>query len=164
VRPLLIGERRNRPSAREWDALEWATACVGDGAFDEADGVKLARIGLSLDACDRLNVHPPGSQGDPWDADLAARVATRLVDVVAERPVVYVAGGLALAAVSAVRRGNPLAEVYGRTVHAPALGRPVVPVPHPSGLNRWWNDPRRVAALRDLLSETVLGGTACRRS
>lgn len=56
-----------------------------------------------------------------------------------------------------VLAGKKVAKAFG--VVAPYLewttlrGRRVVVVPHPSGINRWWNDSKNVQALRKLLAE-----------
>ena len=38
-----------------------------------------------------------------------------------------------------------------------ALGGPFIAVPHPSGLNRWWNSAENTEAARQLLSKVALG-------
>lgn len=132
------------------------------GAFDDRDAAKLSRIGLDLSACDRLNLCPPAPQSEPWDAAFARLVADRLAGTLVRRPVVYLAGGRILTAFGVCREGNPLGELYGQTSPT-RTGLAVVAIPHPSGLSRWWNDPRRAARLRDSMTSRALG-TACRRS
>lgn len=163
MRPLVVGERRNESDGREWTPESWARVALRRGAFDDRDAAKLSRIGLDLSSCDRLNLCPPAPQSEPWDAAFAREVAALLARTLARRPVVYLAGGRVLVALGVCREGNPLAELYGQTVTT-ISGSSAIAIPHPSGLNRWWNDPRRSSRLRDLMTSTVLGGTVCRRS
>jgi len=163
VRPLLIGERANREAdSREWTPEAWARVALRQVAFGEGDAAKLARVGVDLSVCDRLNLCPSAPQSEPWNGRFARDVARRLAPRLARRSVVYAAGGRAAAALGVCREGNPLSEVYGHRLTT-ASGLSVVVLPHLSGLNCWWNNSRRASRLRDLISDLSLE-TACRRS
>lgn len=53
--------------------------------------------------------------------------------------------------------------VYFREVRPPAIGRQTFVVPHPSGLNRWWNDPLNRDRARAFLEHVLLEDAERRR-
>lgn len=162
MRAVVLGERMNlRPMTRSLRKLltlgdeEWARFALRMGAFrDDRSLVKLASVGLA--GARGINLLPPSPQEVPWDGQRARRVAALICVALAEdpTPVVYAAGGRVAAALLLPRRG-PLRNVYGVPLESPLLpGVPVVPIPHPSGLNLWWNDRRQVEALRLKIKES----------
>lgn len=46
-----------------------------------------------------------------------------------------------------------VAEAYDLGERATRVARPVWVCPHPSGLNRWWNDPANVARAREFFDD-----------
>lgn len=48
--------------------------------------------------------------------------------------------------------------------YARALWTPMIAFPHPSGLNRWWNDPANAEAARDLAHKVASGALPRRHS
>lgn len=152
----IVGERYNAPSVRGLDRLgdrAWAetSLCVigppeYEAFSDAGSRRKLARLGLERDDVLALNLLPPAPQGVPWDADRAARIADLIRPVLPDDGSVLLAGARVATAFGVCRAGNPLAELYGEPVDAGGLR--AVLLPHPSGLCRWWNDPRRVRKLR----------------
>lgn len=139
---LLVGERMNlgrdwRPRLSSDDSIELRLRL---GAFKTPASVRsLVACGLRWDRA--LNLLWP-STSNSWDADLARAVASRLLDLET---------GLIIAA------GRRVAAAFG-------LGEVVIPsrwrvrsrwvlvVPHPSGLNRMWNDPATYDRVRELWS------------
>ena len=96
----------------------------------------------------------PAGKGDraPSAAEIRLCADHLAMEMALVRPEIVVALGR-LAAVALIPGGRklPLAELVGRTF-AVDLGHgvvPVVPLPHPSGVSRWRNDPAN-RALVDL--------------
>ena len=154
---LIVGERTNM---RTWRPRLWPDVeCEGYwrlmlrlGAFRDArSSAKLAAIGLA--AAPAVNLLPPDPQGAAWDAETAREVALAWLQRFAGYDRVYLAGGRVAAALGA--RGGPLAGRYGEEF---AVGEArCVLVPHPSGLNHFWNDQAAVDRLRLKLA----GGRRC---
>jgi uracil-DNA glycosylase len=88
---------------------------------------------------------PRGSKKGDAFPKLEARRAARLIDFAGAFPVVFL--GKRVASAFDVRAG------YLEMVDF--WGRPAFVFPHPSGVNRWWNDPaneeRARAFMRDLI-------------
>lgn len=142
IRAVVVGERANAPSRPDLDAMsptEWAVKTMSIPAFaDDRSREKLDRIGVDLSSCQSVNLLPPALQGVPWDRRAAKEVAS-LTDL-RQFDLAYLAGA-------------KVCEAFGRP-YSPGdeVGRRgevrLVAVPHPSGLNRFWNFAASVAAMR----------------
>lgn len=143
---LLVGERANlgrswSPRLRPDDDVPLRLRL---GAFTTSQSrANLLRAGLGWDAA--CNLLWP-SLSSAWDSQLARRVASNLLDddrftayLLAGRRVAIAFGLSGLAIPSAAR----------------AADRPVLVLPHPSGLNRLWNDPQVVSRVRRLYAEML---------
>lgn len=143
VRTVVVGERANRPGdGAKIDPATWAAEARQVPAF--ADGrsrAKLVSLGLDLGVVASVNLLPPAVQGTPWDAAAAGLVAAALD--LRQFDVAYLAGARACAAFD-------VDYAVGREVGRRGSTR-LVAVPHPSGLNRFWNDPRDVRKLKESL-------------
>lgn len=115
----------------------------GDRAFDGRSGDRLARyMGLSdrrdlLEHFELLNLlrrypGPAGDKGDAFPAGRARRAARRLSGRLRARTVLL--AGKRVGAAFGVG-----AEYLEWGTHE--QGFAFVVIPHPSGVNRWWNDP-----------------------
>lgn len=143
---LLVGERCNtrywRPRLVADDDLR-VRARVG--AFRTlASRSRLVACGLRWDAAMNL-LWPEGQPPGPWDERLARRVASLMLR---ESHDVYLLAG---------RR---VARAFGLVdVTIPSLwrvqGKSLLVVPHPSGLNRLWNDPLVRARVQELWEEVT---------
>jgi hypothetical protein len=99
--------------------------------------------GLPLDAFlarfERVNLLPafPGKagKGDRFPRAAARQAALALLPALQGRRAVLLGGRVAAAF------GLPRAPLL---VWQPLAGGEVAVAPHPSGINRWWNDPRNV--------------------
>jgi hypothetical protein len=155
-RVLVIGERFNAPPRRAWDEMtprRWADACLALGAFrDGPSRLKLASVGVAADRADCLNLTPAAVQGQPWRSDFAAAVAALVLPRLAGWRVAYLCGAR-VAAAFGVR--GPVTPIFGRPVDLG--GATAVVVPHPSGLNLWWNCRHRIEELRRCLN-SLSGG------
>lgn len=151
MKVLLIGERANRRARklRRWD---WRTA-LRCGAFrDAVSRERLARIDVRVEACDSVNLLPPNLQGVPWDRSAAKRVAEAWLPRLEVYNLVFLVGAKVSAAFGL--RGR----VGGRFGKMTQLGEAsAVVIPHPSGLNRFWNDPGDVRRLRRAVSRVAEG-------
>ena len=130
-----------------------APSASGADRFEGRSGARLATLAeLSradfLATFERVNLLPfagkDGGKGDAFDASAARLAAGRLAPSLAGRRVVLV--GLAVA--KAFGLDEP--PLLSWTVHR---GMNVAVVPHPSGVNRWWNEPTNVAMAKAFLRE-----------
>lgn len=135
---------------------------------DGASGRRLARlVGLGpaeyAEAFDRVNLLDswPGSagKGDRFPAALARLAADRLLPALARRArsggrVVFVGGAVARAF------GFEAAPLLWRAWKPGAADRPVIAarLPHPSGVNPWWNDETNRRAAAEFLRSAARGG------
>lgn len=88
----------------------------------------------------------PSGKGDRW-----ARVEARAAAARCRPSGVVVLLGSRVAAAFGVQDNPPLTWFR--------MGRATCAIlPHPSGVNRWWNDPRNVAAAAQLLKAAVAAG------
>lgn len=112
--------------------LEAGTFLVGPGR------AKLASIGVEFH--DSMNLCPPAPQSEPWDSETARVVASHVRERLAPSyDVVYLVG----TRVARAFEMRPVALLH--------VDAPYITLPHPSGLNRWWNDPDNVSAAREVL-------------
>jgi uracil-DNA glycosylase len=106
-----------------------------------------ALCGLTVDAYlaqfERVNLltHFPGKagKGDAFPLPAARKAAAALLPALEGRRVVLLGGKVAAAF------GLQQAPLL---VWRPLGGAMVAVAPHPSGINRWWNDPRNVRRAR----------------
>lgn len=137
-----------------------ARRMAGRGAFRGRSGERLAALaGTDLDgllrAVDAANLlgEWPGKQGKGDAFPMAAaRAAAGVLDV-SGRPLV-VAVGKRVAAAMGLRRPEYFAPAAWR-------GVPLVVVPHPSGVNRWWNDPVNVGKMHAFMRSLLIGEEGC---
>ena len=153
MREIVIGERANLPAQRRRDqtAAKYLRLMLKLRAFnDTRSRQKLARIGVHVAEAESANLLLQSPQGVPWDAGRAREVAEdwllRLRGCLA-----YLAGGRVARAFGVTERS--LREVYGRSLRIG--GVVAVVIPHPSGLNHFWNDAGDVSRLRRRLSKTI---------
>lgn len=146
-RTIVLGERANddeltRPETD--DRARWRAA-LASGAFRiETSARKLLSVGVDLSRTRSANLLPP-SRSREWDAEAAARIAR---EALTDQPWMdWIACGrrvwLALTGDSSADWGDSFDLSTGRAIL----------VPHPSGLNRWWNDARAVERLRETILE-----------
>lgn len=159
---VVVAERLDRERPRSLAGVtpeRWSEIAHRFPVFpDGRSRRRLRELGVEVDRLPAVNLAPPDRQSVPWDADFAEASALRMLTrLTREFDVMVVCGVRACVALNVLRRGNPVTEVYGHPLrpYRPD-GTVVVPVPHPSGLNRWWNEPARVAALADRLSRLEL--------
>lgn len=150
---MVVGERANLPRDRLLESLSdrrWLAASLRLGAFRDRTGRdKLRSIGVDLDAdgAESVNLVPPSPQGVPFDAARASAVARILATRLGGWRTVYLCGGRVARAFGV---GGRVTGLFGRTLTV-GDGKAVV-LPHPSGLNHWWNDALSVRRLRRCLS------------
>ena len=109
---------------------------------------KFKKIGL--ETWSAVNLLPPDPQGVPWDAKMATAVAK----IWRERLTRYE---------FVVLVGQRVATAFGLSIKTSFLmgqifdldGITATIVPHPSGLNRWWNDTSRVRELKKCLRSVM---------
>lgn len=138
MKMIIIGERFNMPEHRAWhqrawdDHDWWVKVSLRAGAFNlPRDRDKFRLLGVEPDHCDSMNIVPPAPQGVPFD-HLLARSIAQGVDWA--RWSIIIACGRHVQRALGVRRVEP-GSLVGRALA----------VPHPSGLNRFWNDGAWVA-------------------
>lgn len=153
VRTAVIGERANAPKDPLLDTMTsdgWAKITPNLPAFrSDSSREKLSRIGIDLGTAVAFNLQPPTPAGESWDV-VDANVIASFVDL---RPfdVVYLASRKVAAAFDLPNRVE-----YGTLAGKRGYTHLVV-VPHPSGLNRFWNDPAEVDKLRKVVVDTQEG-------
>lgn len=134
ARVALVGEAPSRTSEQP---------------FDGASGRRLSRLGLDLARVELYNVLDqwPGAagKGSRFHVPSARADAPALLERLAAHARVVVAGKRAAAALG-------FRERY--LVWAPGpTGAPWAVIPHPSGVNRWFNDPGNVDAAARFLAK-----------
>lgn len=143
MKVVVVGERANRDGPYPLPfPLEWARVSPSEGAFsDERSRSRLSSLGVRWEEADSLNLMPP-SRDRSWCRRYASEVADLLLPSLRGR-LVLACGRRPVAAfgVKESRWGD--ATTVG--------GVRVVLLPHPSGLNRFWNDPADVDRLASRL-------------
>lgn len=159
---LILGERRNTRDdvhARELSLhspCEWFCLSLEQGLYEKEwtyiPSVALARarlleLSIDVDACVRMNLLPPSGVCGAWDAREALRLADEWKRWAARLFVNH----------KVILLGARLRDAFGL--------RPVpwfvqafdtyIPVPHPSGQCRVWNDEDAVAIGRILIEEVL---------
>lgn len=180
-RLLVIGERFNIDYNRRWDEMargdedarvRWLRTSRIMGAWCEGPGrEKLRSIGLNLDyspAVDSMNLLPPGRQDVKWDGALARRLVGTLVEVMLGST--YAKYGSSWDYAGVVVCGRNCARAFRRFVddelqellpdgircERRVNAMPVMRVPHPSGLSRFWNEPTDVLLAREEVNAFLL--------
>lgn len=161
-RVLLVAERFNLPRNARWEGYvemnvrHWVRVAIRCGVFRRGHtSAKLGLIGVTWD--EALNLLPPAPQGERWDPRAARRVAEVVLEDRRQYSHVFLCGRKVAQAMghgrwpmlhSAVVSHNLLTHVD----QAPATCK-VMLVPHPSGLNRFWNDDVEIEVARDMVQE-----------
>lgn len=159
----LIAERFNqatwRPSywpdvsgLRYWKLMTVLRAFRDDHcAACRAARLRLSLLGINLLGARSANLLPPDPQGVPWDSEMAKVVAEAWEPVLRDSGLVVLVGGRVARAFGV--RVKRLSEVFGRLVEPAGLMATVIP--HPSGLNRFWNEASNVSKLRRRLRRSL---------
>lgn len=139
------------PGVRRATIVGEAPPRSGGGPFEGDAGRRLRRaVRRDLADCRLVNLlnawpGPDGAKGDAFPVD-EARLAARRVRF--NTPVVLLAG-------------HRVARAFGLRVGylewTTLRGRRAAVLPHPSGINRWWNDPRNRRRASRFIRE-ALGG------
>jgi len=147
---LLVGERFNqrtwRPSLFAIPSANYVNVMTRLGAFPAGHSrVKLESLGVRW--TQSMNLLPPDPQGVKWNAELAATVAAYLMLHTAH-DLLWLAG-IRVARAFGIRADEqlyfqPLSSESGAWEPSYDPPRLCVIVPHPSGLNRWWNHEENV--------------------
>jgi hypothetical protein len=151
MRLVVVGERMNLPT---WRPRYWPDV-HGDrhwrlmlrlGAFRDARSrAKLASLGLA--EYDSINLLPPDPQGTSWDAEKAEEVAVTWMEKFRAYDQCLLAGARVA---RAFHLGGGMGRLMGKSTCA--CGVRVVVIPHPSGLNRFWNSRIKVDSLSERLT------------
>ncbi len=178
-RLLIVGERYNIgltgkrwPRAEQYvrdDPRQWCEISLRLGAFgtglsrrtqrDSVGRRKLASLGLCVDHA--MNLLPPGEPGE-WNYGEARRVVRQLLDLMTiacySAKVYKCTNGVLSrwAFTRVVLLGRRTAASFGFAsvpFFEPVAYEHVIVVPHPSGLNRFWNSPAQVERGRVLVKE-----------
>jgi len=153
---LIVGERFNMPGRPAWadmPAERWYRLALRLGALrDPSSRLALRRIGIDADSCQSMNLTKPAPQGVPFDADYARDVAVLVYSDFARRVAQLVCADDWRIIVLCGRRVARAFCVPDRQPWGTSPGGGVVVIPHPSGLNRFWNDSAQVAALNRALA------------
>jgi hypothetical protein len=124
---LLIGQAPSRSGA---GCAPFAAGRRSGRRLDAAAGFDLVS---SVDAMNLLRSFPgKEGKGDAFPLDRARRAAARMIPLLDGRPMVIFAGRGVAAAFNVGREDYFRVFMFG--------GQRAVVVPHPSGINRWWND------------------------
>jgi len=116
-------------------------SCFWDGVGRE----KLLSLGARWD--DAMNLAPPAAQGSPWPSVLARVVGGYVATEIAPRYSRVILVGRNVATALGLPRGWPFFEPRERYLVCS----------HPSGLNRWWNEPTNVADGRAAVERWLAG-------
>lgn len=178
-RLLIVGERYNVsltgkrwPRAEQYvrdDPRRWCEISLRLGAFgtglsartelNSAGRRKLQSLGLSVDHA--MNLLPPGEPGE-WNHAGAWQTVQQLLDlmtIACYSAEVYKCTNGALsrwAFTRVVLLGRKVAAVFGFErvpFFEPVAYEHIIVIPHPSGLNRFWNSPAQVERGRVLVKE-----------
>jgi uracil-DNA glycosylase len=152
---LVIGERMNRlsswsPTDAVRDSDRYWQIMRRLGAFrDDRSRRQLRSVGVDLtdDGVSAINLLTPAPQTAAWDVMTARQVAVEwLPRIAAEFDLVMLCGRRVVDAFNVELLGT-MAECHGSVVDLELVD--AVVLPHPSGLNRWWNDEAAVTELRE---------------
>jgi hypothetical protein len=152
-RPVLVGQAPGPRSDPRYPLL-------GGHAVRSAGARLQALMGLGLVEYARLFCRRnlleawPGhaGKGDRWPAGEAAKEAGRLAQALRGRTVLLLGRNVA----GAFGRTGPYLEWVDDGVRMAAI------LPHPSGVNLWWNDPANEARGRVFLADLVRAARAAR--
>lgn len=148
-RVIVVGERTNGdPETSSDESIEdtWRRRLC-QGAFSSESSVdKLSRIGVDLTTCRSANLLGPSATVGEW-SDSDARASFRSAETDQTRVKWIACGRRVWSAI--IRRADDV-SAFG-TVKQTIRGDFVMLVPHPSGLNRWWNDVKTVKSFRPVV-------------
>lgn len=148
----VVGERCNGRRRTHWDAASvdvWAEFTWTVAAFfDGPSRSKLLSVGLDWHRVKCVNLLSPSPVVGEWDSERARAVAAAMD--FSEFDLVFVCG---VKACSAMGFTDKLSDCIGQVVHGSS--RKIVPLPHPSGLNRFWNDGAAVTSLKNKIAKLL---------
>lgn len=128
---LIVGERFNTPRVPEWKRVtpqEWLKLSLQLRAFNTEGRYDSERLlSLGLDLTHTMNLTPPAPQGIRFDGPFAEAVASYVVESI-KKPIVCV--GRRVGRAFSMPQGLPYFRWHDDRIV----------VPHPSGLNRMWNE------------------------
>jgi len=142
-RLLLLGE--NNPYGSN---PEFALYCYPPGCA----GYRLRRI-LGLPQHQYLSLHRKNLCDGDWDKEAAKRRALELLSSDAPWRVIVLLGRKVTEAFEKTALGNVPLVAFSKTLCSP--GMTLVSLPHPSGRNTCWNDPKLHDRARQMLRELV---------
>jgi len=148
----VVGERCNGRRRSHWDTASietWAKFTWSVAAFfDGPSRSKLLSIGLDWHSVKCVNLMPPSPVIREWNA----RRASETVNLMgfSEFALVFACGVKVCSAMGFIGK---LTDSVGEIV--PARSREIVPLPHPSGLNRFWNNQGAVSRLKNKITELL---------
>lgn len=164
IQTLTIGERFNQATFRPAQSQDVPRLCQLLRRFGVyrlgKSRMKLSLIGVEV--TDGMNLTLPDPQGVPFNARLASRVAAQVVKYVRDQTpdwqfdALYLCGRRVQTAFG-LEHAKDFADfwmrpngglVYGQRSRDTVCG--VLCVPHPSGLNHWWNDDVNIELGLDL--------------
>lgn len=148
---IVVGERANGESTGRHAGLDavarWRTS-LAEGAFlDRTSVAKLASIGVDLGSVRSANLMSPSREVGAWS--LADASETWLAAVADQPTARWLACGRRVWETATGRRDGE----FGETVES--CGATITLIPHPSGLNRWWNEKRNASRLRGVLRDLL---------
>lgn len=170
-RILLVAERFNLPRNAVWDGYvelnvqHWVRIALRAGVFRKGfSASKLKLIGVRW--TDAMNLLPPAPQGERWDSRAARRVADEVVRLAAADRLhagptamrkappshVFICGRRAAESFGQPYAGWPMLHSTEVLWH-PLVASKVMLIPHPSGLNRFWNDDVEIEVAREMVQE-----------
>jgi len=151
--PLIIGERANRSALqREMTPHRWLRIARRVGAFRDLSFHQNVRtreklIAVSIDPdWPSMNLCPPGHTDDPWPKKFAKEVA----GLIGEEILILL--------------GRKVQAAFGVTSPVPfgmLIDGRFLCMPHPSGLNHFWNDGLEVLRTRVMARGALLGAHKC---
>lgn len=168
---IIIGERFNsnrREAFNRMPPLAWLELSLQLGAFnDSCSRLRLQSIGIDVASMRSMNITPPGPQWWPWEADVARRNAEAFWrhDLL-NYNTVYLCGRRVAYAFGIGTEHRVLSRFVADPSQFGNVGRvatgdrrcdwpTLMILPHPSGLNRWWNDRDNLLLARDLVKNWI---------
>ena len=141
----VVGERCNGHRRPHWDSAPveaWARFMWTVAAFfDGSSRAKLLSAGIDWHSVKYVNLLPPSPVVGEWDACRAAEIAAAMD--FSRFDLVFACG---VKVCSAAGFTGKLTDSVSEVV--PTRLREIVLMPHPSGLNRFWNDRAAVPRLK----------------
>jgi uracil-DNA glycosylase len=151
VRPLLIGEAPGRSTPPGWPAffgrdrsarVLWQLGFRVSRAADRPGNV---------DAMNLIDFYP----GAKWPTEHARTCAHGLMHSLQARSRVVLVGRQVARAFGALESWDWFEWFWLHADHEERTGPRFAIMPHPSGLNRWWNDPRHMRQARTFVDKLL---------